>query len=72
MSYWLHPRDSGPEVVQGPGGVTTSPTLLDLGVEPPLHYHHQPLGVEPAELSEIVVGREVFRVLPGFRPRDPN
>jgi len=28
MSCWLHPRDSGPEVVQGPGGVTTSPTLL--------------------------------------------
>jgi len=29
-SYSLHPRESGPapEVVQGPGGVTTSPTLL--------------------------------------------
>jgi len=24
----VHPRESGPEVVQGPGGVTTSPTLL--------------------------------------------
>jgi len=29
-SCWLHPRESGPEVVQGPGGVTTSPTLLGL------------------------------------------
>jgi len=27
-SYSPHPRESGPEVVQGPGGVTTSPTLL--------------------------------------------
>jgi len=27
-SCWLSPRESGPEVVQGPGGVTTSPTLL--------------------------------------------
>jgi len=27
-SCWLHPRESGPEVVQGPGGATTSPTLL--------------------------------------------
>jgi len=25
---WLHPRESGPEVVQGQGKVTTSPTLL--------------------------------------------
>jgi len=24
----LHPRENGPKVVQGPGGVTTSPTLL--------------------------------------------
>jgi len=27
--YCLHPRESGPKFVQGPGGVTTSPTLLD-------------------------------------------
>jgi len=25
---WQHPRESGPEVDQGPGGVTASPTLL--------------------------------------------
>jgi len=34
------PRKSGPEVVQGPGGVTTSPTLLGTGLE------------DPAEISE--------------------
>jgi len=27
-SYRLHPKESGPEVDQGPGGVITSPTLL--------------------------------------------
>ena len=27
-SCWLHPLESGPEVVQRPGGLTTSPTLL--------------------------------------------
>jgi len=27
-SGWLNPRESGPDVVQGPGGVATSPTLL--------------------------------------------
>ena len=27
-SCWLNPRESAPEVVQGPGGVNTSPTLL--------------------------------------------
>ena len=26
--YSLHPRESGPKVVQGPGGVTAPPTLL--------------------------------------------
>jgi len=26
-SYWLNPRNSGPEIVQGLGGVTASPTL---------------------------------------------
>jgi len=26
--YRLHPRESGPKFVQGPGGVTTSPILL--------------------------------------------
>jgi len=28
FSSWPHPRESGPEVVQGPSEVTTSPTLL--------------------------------------------
>jgi len=27
-SCWPHPRESGPEVVQGPGGMITSPILL--------------------------------------------
>jgi len=27
LGYSLHPRESGPEVVQGPDGVTTSPSL---------------------------------------------
>jgi len=27
-SCWLQPRESGPEVVQGPGGVNASPNLL--------------------------------------------
>ena len=27
-SYWLYPRESGPGVVQGPHGMTTSPTLI--------------------------------------------
>jgi len=27
-SCWLHPRESGPEVVQEPGGVTACPILL--------------------------------------------
>jgi len=51
-SYSLHPRKSSPEFIQGPGCVTTSPTLLG------------PVWVwKPAELSEIFVDREVFRVL---------
>jgi len=28
MTPGLHPLESGPKFVQGPGGVTTSPTLL--------------------------------------------
>ena len=28
MSCWLRPHESVPEIVQGPGGVTKSPTLL--------------------------------------------
>jgi len=32
MSCRLNPWESVPEVVQGPGRVTTSPTLLDLGL----------------------------------------
>jgi len=35
--YSLHPRESGSEVVQAPGGVTTSPTLLG----PVLVWSHQ-------------------------------
>jgi len=27
-SCWLRPRESGPEVIQGPGGVNTSPALV--------------------------------------------
>jgi len=26
--YSLHPRESGPKFIQGPGGLTTSPTLV--------------------------------------------
>jgi len=58
-SCWLHPRESGPEVVQGPGGMTTFPILLG------------PVLVEPAGLSEIAVDREVLRVLFELLPRDP-
>jgi len=54
--YSLHPRESGPVVVQGPGSVTTSPTLLGL------------LGVETAEQSEIAVDREAFRLHLGLLP----
>jgi len=59
-SSWVHPQESGPEVIQGLGGVTTFPTLLGLV-----------LGVNPAKLSEIAVDREVFQVLLGLLPRDP-
>jgi len=45
------------EVVQGPGGVTTSPTLLG-----------SRLGVEPTELSDISENREVFRVFKATTP----
>jgi len=47
--YTLHPRESGPEVVHGPGGMTTSLILA-----------WARLGVEPTELSKIAVDREVF------------
>jgi len=40
-SCWLHPRETGPEVDQGPGGVITSPTWLD------------PVLEEPVKLSEV-------------------
>jgi len=36
-SCWLHPRESGPEVVQGPKAVTTSPTWFSS----PLVYRQQ-------------------------------
>jgi len=48
--YTLHPRETGPEVVQGPGGVTFPASL----------------GVEPAELSWIAIDRELFRVFLGL------
>jgi len=47
-SCWLHPWQSGPEVVQEPVRIITSRTLL---------------GVEPSEVSEISKNREVFQVL---------
>jgi len=49
--YSLQPLESGPEFVQGPGGVTA--------------VHLRPcwsrLGVEPAELSESAVDHGYFR-----------
>jgi len=53
--YSLHPRESGPEFVQEPGGVTTFPTLLG----PVLVW-------KPAELPEISVDGDVFRALLGM------
>ena len=54
---WLHPRGSAVEVIQGTGK-TWSDYIFDLA--------WSFLGVEPAELSEIVVNREVFRVFLGL------
>jgi len=47
-SCWLRPRESGPKIIKGPVGVTTSPTLLGR------------FGVERAELSEIAFDRKVL------------
>ena len=59
--YWVQPRDSGPDVVRGPGRVSTTPNLLS-----PI------LGVEPAQRSEIAVDREAFRALRELlSPRPP-
>jgi len=55
ISCWLNPRESGPEVVQEPGGVTTS-----------LTFAWSRLGVEPPELFEITVDLEVLQVLLGL------
>jgi len=55
-SCWLLPQKSGPEVIQGQGGMITSVTQL---------------GMEPAELSEIAVHHEVFQVLLGLLPCNP-
>ena len=55
-SCWLHTKESGPEVVQGPGGVTTSPTLLG----------HVLLWSQQNYL--IVVDREVFQLFPELLP----
>jgi len=52
---WLHPRESCTEVVQGPGGVFTSPTLLG-----------PRLRVEPVELSRIGENHVIFQVLLGL------
>jgi len=59
-SSWLHPRKSGSEVVQGPGGVTTFPTLLG----PVLVWSQQNC------LRFLLIDREVVRVL-GLLPHDP-
>jgi len=60
-SCWQHRElfaKSSSEVVQGPGEVITSSDLA-----------WPRLGVEPAELSEITVAREVFGVLRFLPPR---
>jgi len=54
------PGESGSKVVQGPGGVTTSPTLLG-----------PRLGAKPAKLSEIAVDHRIFRIL-GLLPPRPS
>jgi len=51
MSSWLHPRESVPEVVQGPGGVITPQKLLSFV----LVWSHQNY--------QRLKNREVFRVL---------
>jgi len=56
--YSLHSRESVQTFVEGPGGVTTSD----------LAWSH--LGVEPAELYEIAVDREVLLVILGCCPHD--
>jgi len=56
-SCWLHQRENGPEVAQGPVGVTTS--------------QGGSLGMEQPELFEVVVDREVFLVFLGSLPTRP-
>jgi len=62
-SCWLHPRESGPEVVQGPGGVTTSPTLLG----PVLVWSHVLVWSQQNYLK-LVKNLEVFWTLLGLLP----
>jgi len=57
---WLHPRESGPEADQGPGGVTTNDLAWFR------------LSVKPVEISDIAENREEFRALLGLLPpHDP-
>jgi len=51
-SCWLHPRESSPEVDQGPGKVITSPTMFG-----------SVLLRNQRELPKVAENREVFRVL---------
>jgi len=53
----LHSRENGPKFVQGPGGVTASPTLLD----PVLVWSQQ-------IYMRLLLIREVFRVILGLLP----
>jgi len=52
---WLHPRESGEEIEQGPGSVITSFTLVG-----PV------FSVVPAGLSKVTENREVFRLFLGL------
>jgi len=60
QAFWLSPRESGPEVFQ----VRWSGYTSDLA--------GSRLGVEPAELFEIAVDREVFQVLLGLQLTGPT
>jgi len=59
-SCWLHPRESDPDVVQGPGGVITSPTLLG-----------SVLVLSQQKYLKLLLAHEISRVLLGLLPRDP-
>jgi len=55
--YSRHSRESGPKFIQGPGGVTASPTLLG----PVLVWSQQ-------NYVRLLLIREVFRVILGLLP----